>query len=909
MGFSKKILIGGCTLLLVACGGGGGGGSSDSGGGASGGATNLAPTADAGSDYSIVASGPIELDGSGSSDGDGKITRYVWKQLSGVQQLKIETAASGVAKATAEPFYVGEQEYVFQIEVTDDDGASDTDTVTVTLLPVAVAPVASAGRDREIAIAERVDLDGSGSSDLNGDISSYSWKQVSGPDVTIEHGDQSVAYFTAPDFDTSVTMELTVTDSAGNTATDSVTYTAVHVAVNLDFPPTDQTVFYGETLDLKGRVQAPSLEQRSLVVVFDGTYINGTITADGTWSAAIPFAGKSAGEYPLRVEVSSADPEDGRVYGADTSVDYHPLLHDFRTAEYKDGKLLALSGGTTEGLRLLEVNAVTGELGVLYEIGNITSQLGSVSYDPVTNTAYFIEVAFNTIFSIDLDSGTLTTVSGDGTGSGPGFSQLVNSNIEVAPDSSVLHVFDSGLQALIEVNVADGSRSVLSQGGTVGAGTGFENAYLSVTDFANGKAYVYDDRSPDYIYRVDLETGDRVVMPNSVGPTMNLAKAMWLDKSNGKLLITGLVIGETDYVIVEVDVETGDKRALPIVSGDVQLLSPIDIFRVAGDSDYTLTDSDSYDAWNAVFQVVPDTGARTQVFRDEVGIGSIPRDLMGLALDFDNRIAYAADYRADGVLAINMDNGDRTFVYGSGVGTGSALNNPSRLAYDKLTKKLYVWSVDGGNIVQIDPETSVGTEFLSGASDPRVANISSMQIDSTAEVLYYSRFNDGAIYKVDLNTKEIAVVSSSTRGEGSLMESVRAISLAPDREKMFAANDSSSDLNSLVAIDIATGDRTVIVDSNNMLVGYSGWFNHLSGVSSDGTIYASFGRRIYSINTSTGEWLMKSGDLSIGDGLDLFNIEGLALDEVRGLLYAANGHYDSLMAVEPESGDRITVSR
>lgn len=908
MGLGKKILVGVCTLFLVACGGGGGGGS-DSGGGASGDATNQAPTADAGSDYSIVASGPIELDGSGSSDGDGSITQYVWTQLSGVQQLKIEAAASGVAKATAEPFYVGEQEYVFQIEVTDDDGATDTDTVSITLLPVAVAPVASAGSDREIAISERVDLDGSGSSDLNGDISSYTWKQASGPDVTIEHGDQSVAYFTAPDFDTSVTMELTVTDSAGNTATDSVTYTAVHVAVNLDFPPTDQTVFYGETLDLKGRVQAPSLEQRSLVVDFDGNYINGTISADGTWSAAIPFAGKGVGEYPLRVEVSSADPEDGRVYSVDTSVDYHPLLHDFRTAEYKDGKLLALSGGTTEGLRLLEINAVTGELGVLYESGNITSQLGSVSYDPVTNTVYFIEVAFNTIFSIDLDTGTLTTVSGDGTGSGPGFSQLVNSNIEVAPDSSVLHVFDSGLQALIEVNIADGSRTVLSQGGTVGAGTGFENAYLSVTDFASGKAYVYDDRSPDYIYRVDLATGDRVVMPNSVGPTMNLAKAMWLDKSNGKLLITGLVIGETDYVIVEVDVETGDKRALPIVSGDVQFLSPIDIFRVAGDSDYTLTDSDSYDAWNAVFQVAPDTGARTQAFRDEVGIGSIPRDLMGLAVDFDNRIAYAADYRADSVLAINMDNGDRTFVYGSGVGTGPALNNPSRLAYDKLTNMLYVWSVDGGNIVKIDPDTSVGTAFLSGADDSSINNIASLQIDSARGLLYYSRFHDGAIYRVDVDSKEISVVTGSARGDGNLMESVPAISLAPGGEKLFASNDSTSGLDSLVAVDVATGDRTVVVDSNDIYVSYQGWLGQLSGVSPDGKIYAANNGRVYAIDTSSGDWLMKSGDLSIGDGLELFGVYGLELDEERNILYLVNGRYDNLMAIEPDSGDRVTVSR
>ncbi|WP_193163787.1 PKD domain-containing protein [Microbulbifer hainanensis] len=908
MNLGKIFQLGFFSLFLAACGGGGGGGS-DSGGGNSGGTSNTPPSADAGSDYSLVSSASIELNGNGSSDSDGTITQYMWKQVSGPQQLTIDNATNGLATATVEPFYMGEQEYVFEVEVTDDDGAIDTDTVTIILLPVAVAPSASAGPDREIAVSERVDLDGSGSSDLNDDIISYAWKQISGPAVSIEYSDQSVAYFTAPDAESSVTMELTVTDSAGNTATDTVTYTAVQVAVILDFPPTDQTVFYGKTLDLKGRVQAPSLDQRSLVVAFDGTYVNGAIAANGTWSAAIPFTGRSVGKYPMRVELSSANPNDGRVYSASTSVDYHPLLNNFRTTEYKNGKLLALSGGNTEGLKLFEIDSATDTLDVLYENTDISNQLGSVTYDPGTDTVYFIEAVLNVVMAIDLGSKTLSTISGDGIGSGPSFSQLVSSNIEIAPDSSVLHVFDSALQALIEVNIADGNRSVLSQGGTVGAGTGFENAYLSVTDFANGKAYVYDDRSPDYIYRVDLETGDRVVMPNSVGPTMNLAKAMWLDKSNGKLLITGLVIGETDNVIVEVDVETGDKRALPIVSGDVKFLSPIDIFRVAGDTDYTLTDSDSYDAWNAVFQVAPDTGARTQVFRDEVGIGNIPRDLMGLAVDFDNRIAYAADYRADSVLAINMDNGDRTFVYGSGVGSGPALNNPSRLAYDKLTKKLYVWSVDGGNIVKIDPDTSVGTAFLSGADDSSINNIASLQIDSARGLLYYSRFHDGAIYQVDVDSKEISVVTGSARGDGNLMESVPAISLAPGGEKLFASNDSASGLDSLVAIDVATGDRTVVVDSNDIYVSYQGWLGQLSRVSPDGNIYAANNGRVYAIDTSSGDWLMKSGDLSIGDGLELFGVYGLDLDEERDILYLVTGRYDSLMAIEPDSGDRVTVSR
>lgn len=908
MHLGKKNSIWALALILSACGGGGSGGS-DSGNDNVGAAANVGPVADAGLDFSTISSETIELNGGASSDSDGTIANYAWIQLSGDRPLSINTADAAQATATPEVFYVGEQEYVFQLEVTDNDGAKDTDTVTVTLLPVDIAPEAAAGPDREIGTSERVELDGSSSSDLNGDITSYSWKQVSGPAVTIDFSDQSVAYFTAPDVNSSITMELTVTDAAGNTATDLVTYTMVNVVVRLDFPSTDNSVFYGETLDLKGRVEGPSLEQRTLVVAFDDIYITGTIEADGTWSAKLPFAGRGVGEYPIRVEVTSADPDDGRIYYIDTSVDYHPLLHNFRTTEYKDGKLLALSGGTSEGLKLFELDIASGAMGVLYENTGFTTQIDSVSYDLATNTAYFIEVAFNTIFSIDLDSGTLATVSGDGAGSGPGFSQLFRSNIEIAPDSDVLHVFDNGLQALIEVDIATGNRTVLSQGGIVGSGTDFQNAYLSVTDFNVGVAYVYDDNSPDYIFHVDLATGDRTIISSGADPALNLANAMWLDQANGKLVISGLVIGESEYVVVEVDLATNARRALPLSAGDTRLLSPIDIFRLDGDNAYTLTDSDRYDAWNALFQIDSETGSQTRVFRDEVGVGSIPRDLMGLATDFENRITYAADYRGDGVLAINLDNGDRAQVYGSGVGSGPALNNPSRLAYDSSTKQLYVWSVDGGNIIQIDTATSEGTMFLSAADDPSIYNISSLQIDTLRGRLYYSRFSDGTVYQADLETKAISAVTGASRGEGSLMESVQAISLSPDGDTMFASNDSQSALNSLVAIDLATGNRTVVVDSSEMLVGSSSWFGQLSSVSPDGTIYAAYGRRIYGIDTANGDWLMRSGDLSIGDGLDLFNINGLALDEERGILYSVNGHYDSLMVVEPESGDRVTVSR
>jgi uncharacterized repeat protein (TIGR03806 family) len=94
-------------------------------------------------------------------------------------------------------------------------------------------PVAAAGGDRAVAESTPVALDGSGSSDPDGDIAHYSWSQIAGPAVALADADSDVATFTAPDVgaDTDLTFRLTVTDDGGDTDSDDVTITVV------DSPP------------------------------------------------------------------------------------------------------------------------------------------------------------------------------------------------------------------------------------------------------------------------------------------------------------------------------------------------------------------------------------------------------------------------------------------------------------------------------------------------------------------------------------------------------------------------------------------------------------------------------------------------------------------------------------------------
>jgi hypothetical protein len=96
----------------------------------------------------------------------------------------------------------------------------------VTVKGINDPPTADAGEDRIVGNGTSVILDGSPSSDPEGDSLNYSWAQSGGPDVTLADADTSTPTFTTPDIDTEtdITFELTVDDGSA-TDTDTVVIT------------------------------------------------------------------------------------------------------------------------------------------------------------------------------------------------------------------------------------------------------------------------------------------------------------------------------------------------------------------------------------------------------------------------------------------------------------------------------------------------------------------------------------------------------------------------------------------------------------------------------------------------------------------------------------------------------------
>jgi len=121
---------------------------------------------------------------------------------------------------------------VFQLTVTDDDGASHTSAISVTILfnNTNQPPTAIVASDYSITELLQASLDGSASNDVDGNIVSYTWSQVTNiPNVNLENSHTSITSFITPDVSSATILifKLVVTDNGGLTNSANIEVTVM----------------------------------------------------------------------------------------------------------------------------------------------------------------------------------------------------------------------------------------------------------------------------------------------------------------------------------------------------------------------------------------------------------------------------------------------------------------------------------------------------------------------------------------------------------------------------------------------------------------------------------------------------------------------------------------------------------
>ena len=301
---ASRTLAVGAAALLVACGGGGTAACSAALGFLVSDAAckkNDAPVANAGPLQNVKEGDVVTLDGSKSIDVNNDTLTYKWT-LSAPTGSSAKLSADNIAN----PKFTADRPGFYTASLVVNDGKLASAPVSTTIVASIQnsAPVADAGLSRNVGLG-LVKLDGSASSDRNGDLLSFKWTLSSKPvgsNATIANSTSPVPSFTADVLGIYIAT-LVVSDGKASSEVSAVTIMALKdnvppqavTGANQNVKATDMVYldasssFDADNDFLKYSWKLISTPQDSRAELFNSTKVKSNFTADlpGTYVATL----------------------------------------------------------------------------------------------------------------------------------------------------------------------------------------------------------------------------------------------------------------------------------------------------------------------------------------------------------------------------------------------------------------------------------------------------------------------------------------------------------------------------------------------------------------------------------------------------------------------------------------------
>ena len=268
-------------------------------------APNIPPVANAGLNQSLtLPTNTATLSGSGT-DVDGLVVAYLWTKISGPASYAITNPGSAVTNITNLTSGI----YLFELRVTDNNGAIDRDTVQITVNPENIPPVANAGPDQSIILPDnRITLVGHGT-DVDGTVVAYKWKQIEGPADKLTSPNTPVSVL---DYliEGNYKFELTVTDNKGATGKDTIAVAVKPMTVTTQ--PNSIKIYPNPVVSLATlEINKDNAGSKMLVVITDltgKTVYKKQLSPTGVVSKeVIDFSTFAKSTYLVTVEFSAGD--------------------------------------------------------------------------------------------------------------------------------------------------------------------------------------------------------------------------------------------------------------------------------------------------------------------------------------------------------------------------------------------------------------------------------------------------------------------------------------------------------------------------------------------------------------------------------------------------------------------------
>ena len=853
-----------------------------------------------------------------ANDIDGQIVEY----------RIVNATENGVVSGSSANFtyvpienYSGDDQFDF-VAIDNEGGQSALTTVTIEVEAVNDSPVLSAIENP--VIEENTLSTGVIPADYASDVEDEELTITlanSGDSALFEVDENTgvLQFIESPDFevplddnsDNFYTVELTVTDTDGAAVSEQISVQVEDVSVielNMVYPTINanlgghktSTLVSGTATDIEdGEVLASDLQ----VVEVNGEQV--VLVGDRSkWDATIDV---SQGEQTIDVQgTTGSDTIASQSFSIQNTLLPKTLESPLGgVVDEANNRLIAVDASLNA---VVAINIITGQVtelsgpsvgtGIAFEIPR------SIAFDDTRGLLYVVDTALDGIIRVDLSDGSRALVIEN---------NFDNSEADLAPRditydaaSDTLYLTANADVVLEKINPETLARTVVTGAG-IGAGDSISSIDSVAIDNTNNVAYV-TQRSQEKLFQVDLTTGDRTLLvegssllTNGFSDIINIAVS-----SNGSVVyfvgrtnevdpvsaVYSYIVASDSVLIIQQDTTDGDDAfgfAQDIVLHSSELL-------------YWVLDS----VRENVFTVTVTTNTKTRLVpTDETANLNEPKSaLWDDARDrwyvYDRDVVYVAQQNDSGISLAPFSS--------DSVGDGYILSDVRAITFDAASDRLFVVDRPSSTqtvIVEIDVEN--GGRRLVLDSDVIGSNFYTYDLvfDGENETLYFTDFRFDEIVKYVLTEPRPEAVSNNSVGTGTalLYGTVTVGDLEDDRLFVY-----DNGLKSVLAVDIATGNRTVIASStvgagpdldsiwsmvldkpNNRLIAVMSEFNLVIGIS-----------------LTTGERSL----LSRADAeLPLFGSDGMSYDADKNLLYIADFVKESIYVIELSQGQRAILTR